>query len=111
MNIFLVWQCDGHEIFNLLLINTIVKEHPDEEIPILSSYKKGIEQGATFGPVADFYVLGKMAGEKAVAILKGQAKPKKLESELMSPPLWLGNKSAVKKMGIPMRPKIESAIL
>ena len=64
-------------------------------IPVLSSNKKGIEGGATFGPVADFYTLGQMSGNMAVKILKGEAAPTDLSSKLMDPPLFLVNKKAL----------------
>ncbi len=72
----------------------------DKKIPILSSNKVGIEEGATFGPVADFYTLGKMSGEKAVKILKHGRKPAQLISELQDPPLILINKTSADIIGI-----------
>ena len=53
----------------------------NKKIPILSSNKTGIEQGSTFGVVADFYVLGEMSGEMAVRILKENIRPEQLGSE------------------------------
>ncbi len=69
-------------------------------IPILSSNKRGIEQGASFGPVADFYTLGFMAGQKAARILRDGTLPSKLESELQNPPLFLVNRSTINSLGI-----------
>ncbi len=80
------------------------------KIPILSSNKKGIEKGATFGPVADFYILGEMAGKKAAKILKGEAEPRQLESELMSPPLYLVNKTSLLRLGIELSPEAREKI-
>ncbi|MEC4726074.1 ABC transporter substrate-binding protein [Shewanella sp. D64] len=70
------------------------------KLPILSSNKSGIEQGSTFGPVADFYTLGKMAGKKAAKILLEKISPTRLETELQNPPLFLANKDSLKQLGI-----------
>ncbi|MBM3300119.1 MAG: ABC transporter substrate-binding protein, partial [Deltaproteobacteria bacterium] len=72
----------------------------DKKIPILSSNKAGIEQGSTFGPVADFYVLGKMSGEMAVKILRENAKPSDLKSRIQEPPLILVNRKSAAILGI-----------
>ncbi len=72
----------------------------DKKIPILSSNKIGIEQGSTFGVVADFYVLGKMSGEMAVKILKENIRPERLESMIQQPPLTLINRKSLGLMGI-----------
>jgi len=69
-------------------------------IPILSANKKGIEQGATFGVVADFYQLGMMAGEMAAQILLDKALPESIESKLQEPPTYLFNKNSIKQLGI-----------
>jgi len=70
------------------------------KIPILSANKKGIEQGATFGVVADFYKLGNMAGEMAAHILLDKALPESIESKLQEPPTYLFNKKSMTKLGI-----------
>ncbi|WP_415885090.1 ABC transporter substrate-binding protein [Neptuniibacter sp. QD37_6] len=72
----------------------------DHSIPILSSNKKGINSGSTFGPVADFYTLGKISGEKAAEILLKGTKPTYLKSELQDPPLFLVNRSSLETLGI-----------
>lgn len=74
-------------------------------IPVLSSNKKGIEQGASFGPVADFYTLGYMAGQKAARILRDGTAPTKLESEIQNPPLFLVNRNTINHLGIPLSPE------
>ena len=66
----------------------------DSNIPILSSNKAGIEEGSTFGPAADFYVLGKMSGDMAVRILKEEVLPAQLQSKLQDPPLILINRKS-----------------
>ncbi|WP_033083290.1 ABC transporter substrate-binding protein [Colwellia psychrerythraea] len=70
------------------------------KIPILSANKRGIEQGATFGVVADFYQLGSMAGEMAAHILLNEALPESIESKLQQPPTYLFNKNSMNKLGI-----------
>ena len=70
------------------------------KIPILSANKKGIEQGATFGVVADFYQLGNMAGKMAADILLDKALPESIESRLQEPPTYLFNKNSVNKLGV-----------
>ena len=69
-------------------------------IPILSSNKSSIEQGSTFGPVADFYTLGNMSGEMAAQILSGDATTSALESKLQTPPTILINKTQAKRLNI-----------
>ncbi len=72
----------------------------DKKIPIISSNKVGIEAGSTFGPVADFYTLGKISGQMAATILTQQLNPASLSSELQDPPLILINRSSAKKLGV-----------
>ena len=72
----------------------------DKKIPILSSNKTGIEQGSTFGVVADFYVLGQMAGEMAAKILQKNIRPTQLESRTQEPPLTLINRKSARLLGI-----------
>ena len=71
-----------------------------KKIPILSSNKVGVEEGSTFGPVADFYTLGKMAGEMAVKILRDGISPARLQSKIMEPPLTLVNRDGIKRLGL-----------
>jgi len=68
--------------------------------PILSSNKQGIFDGSTLGPVADFYVLGKMSGEKAAMILKKKLSPSSLESSLQNPPNILVNRRSLEHQGL-----------
>jgi len=68
--------------------------------PILSSNKQGIFDGSTLGPVADFYILGKMSGEKAVMILKKKLAPSSLESSLQNPPNILVNRESLEHQGL-----------
>lgn len=70
------------------------------KIPILSANKKGIEQGATFGVVADFYRLGYMSGEMAANILINKVPPESIQSKLQEPPTYLFNKKSMKLLGI-----------
>ncbi len=72
----------------------------DKKVPILSSNKTGVEQGSTFGIVADFYVLGEMSGEMAVRILKDNTSPERLQSRIQEPPLTLINRKSIKLLGI-----------
>jgi len=72
----------------------------ENNLPILSSNKKGIEQGSTFGPAADFYTLGFMSGTKAVKILLKDKTPAQLESEFQNPPLVLLNKQSFQKLNL-----------
>ena len=70
------------------------------EMPILSSNKEGIRDGSSFGPVADFYTLGKLSGEMAVKILKGNKTPSQLVSKLQNPPQRLMNRDSLKKLNL-----------
>lgn len=72
----------------------LIKISLQKRIPILSSNKIGIEEGSTFGPVADFYVLGRMSGEMAVKILKENIDPARLQSKTLDPPLTLINRKS-----------------
>lgn len=80
--------------------SALIKVSLKKKIPILSSNKNGIAEGSTFGPVVDFYTLGKMSGQMAVKILKEDTKPYRLESKLQDPPIVLINKKSLKIMGI-----------
>jgi len=80
--------------------DVLIEISKEKKIPILSSNKKGIENGSTFGPVADFYTLGKMSGEKAARILLHQTEPSRMESEYQDPPLTLLNRTSITLLGI-----------
>ncbi len=79
-------------------------------VPILSSNKKGIEMGSTFGPVADFYTLGLMSGKKAVQILHDNKIPAQLESEYQNPPLSFINRNSIKKLNISLPNKFLNTV-
>lgn len=68
------------------------------QIPVLSSNKSGIQQGATFGPVADFYLLGKQSGLLAADILLNGKQPRHLESSLQKTPTFLINKESFSRL-------------
>lgn len=72
----------------------------DKKVPIMSSNKIGIEQGSTFGIVADFYVLGQMSGEMAARIMKENIRPERLQSRTQEPPLTLINVTSSELLGI-----------
>ena len=79
-------------------------------IPILSSNKAGIENGATFGPVADFYILGKLAGALAARILQDGKRPTELESGIQKPPLFLVNRNSLEQLEIQLPEHVERNI-
>lgn len=95
-------QSGGEEV----LINISLKH----QIPILSSNKNGIIKGSSFGPVADFYTLGKISGSKAVKILRDRMRPTELQSELQNPPLFLANGKSLKSLGIKLTPQARQRI-
>lgn len=78
----------------------LIKISLQMKIPILSSNKTGIEEGSTFGPVADFYVLGRTSGEMAVKILKENIDPARLQSKIQDLPLTLINRKSANILGI-----------
>ncbi len=80
--------------------NALIEIALRKKIPILSSNKSGIENGSTFGPVADFYTIGGMSGEMAVKILKEGIHPSRLQSRIQDPPLTLINKKSAESVGI-----------
>lgn len=69
-------------------------------IPILSSNKNGIESGSTFGPVADFYTLGKASGHMAAKILLQGKRPTELVSEVQNEPMFLVNSASLDALGV-----------
>jgi len=75
------------------------------KIPILSANKKGIEQGATFGVVADFYQLGYMSGDMAAQILIDKVLPESIQSKLQEPPTFLFNKESMEKLQLKVSEK------
>ena len=80
--------------------NVLIEVSDKKKIPILSSNKAGVEAGSTLGPVADFFILGKMSGEMAVQILRNKVDPARLESKLQDPPLVLVNRKSANSLGI-----------
>jgi putative tryptophan/tyrosine transport system substrate-binding protein len=78
----------------------LIKISLQKKIPILSSNKIGIENGSTFGPVANFYVLGKISGQMAVKILKENMSPARLQSKMQDTPLILINLKSAEALGI-----------
>jgi len=89
----------------------LIKISNSHKIPILSSNKNGIDSGSTFGAVSDFYTLGKMSGLKAAEILKNNTKPSRIETEVQNPPLFLGNRSAMKRLGIKLSDRAAAKIV
>ena len=74
--------------------NVLIDISMANNIPILSSNKSGIEQGSTFGPVVDFYTLGKMAGDKAAQILIEKIRQQSLkQSYRILPSTWLTDRA------------------
>ncbi|WP_027855998.1 ABC transporter substrate-binding protein [Marinobacterium jannaschii] len=80
------------------------------KIPILSSNKAGIINGSAFGPVADFYTLGKISGIKAARILKDKVAPASLQTEYQNPPLFLANRSSLQKLNIELSPQAKEMV-
>jgi len=78
----------------------LIKLSLSRNIPILSSNKAGIENGATFGPVADFYTIGKISGGIAANILKNKRRPTQLNSQVQDPPQFLVNPKSLKRLGL-----------
>ncbi len=78
----------------------LIKLANKNKIAVLSSNKKGIELGATLGPVADFKILGAMSGLMAGKILKQGTLPTHMATKTQAPPLILVNESAFKKLGL-----------
>jgi len=68
--------------------------------PILSSNKQGIKDGSSFGPVADFYTLGKISGGMAARIIQQNQHPSSISSQLQDPPLTLINQHSMKRLNI-----------
>jgi len=88
----------------------LIKLSLAHKIPILSSNKKGIEQGSTFGVVADFYQLGNIAGNMAANILLNKVLPEALQSKLQQPPTYLFNKHSMQQLGITVPAHVDFTI-
>jgi len=88
----------------------LIKLSLAHKIPILSSNKKGIEQGSTFGVVADFYQLGNMAGNMAANILLNKVLPEAIQSKLQQPPTYLFNKNSMQQLGITVPAQVDFTI-
>jgi len=71
-----------------------------KKIPILSSNKQGIIDGSAFGPVADFYTLGKMSGQMASRLLLEGNAPSSMSSLLQQPPVYLINKKSFERLNL-----------
>ena len=71
-----------------------------KKVPILSSNKQGIEEGASFGPVVDFYHLGFLSGQMAARIIQEGATPSAMVSKYQESPTILVNSKSVKHLGI-----------
>lgn len=80
--------------------HTLIELSLTHKIPILSANKKGIEQGATFGVVADFYQLGIMSGRMAASILLDKISPESIQSKLQKPPTYLFNQNSMDQLSI-----------
>jgi len=80
----------------------LIKLAKKNKIAILSSNKKGIELGATLGPVADFKILGAMSGLMAGRVLKQGTLPTHMASKTQEPPLILVNRTALKNLKLSM---------
>jgi len=90
--------------------NTLIELSLLHNIPILSANKKGIEQGSTFGVVADFYQLGNISGKMAALILLDNISPDSLQSKLQDPPTYLFNKSSMKQLNISLPEQLDFTV-
>jgi len=90
--------------------NTLIELSLLHNIPILSANKKGIEQGSTFGVVADFYQLGNISGKMAARILLDNISPDSLQSKLQDPPTYLFNKSSMKQLNISLPEQLDFTV-
>jgi len=88
----------------------LIKLSQEFNIPILSSNKKGIEQGASFGPVADFFVLGEMSGKMAAEILLNKQTTLSISSQLQYSPTILINKKSVESLNITIPPTLPGLV-
>lgn len=92
-----------------LACDTLIQTPGSEEIiiefaktytlPSFSCGKTGVEKGLLVGTVADFYEIGRLAGEKAALILNG-ATPSSLETSALSRPLIYINLDRAEELGL-----------
>jgi putative ABC transport system substrate-binding protein len=73
----------------------------ERKLPVFSCGISGIQKGGLLGVVADFYQIGKLAGEKAALILQG-ATPQSLETSTVARPFIYVNEAAARTLGIPI---------
>ena len=75
--------------------------------PVFTCNKRGVLQGALIGTVADLYLIGKMAGEKAALILNG-AKPTWLHTESQPNGNILINQKTADDLGLSIPPDLRA---
>ncbi len=81
----------------------------EKKIPVFSCNKEGIELGALAGNVADFKLLGKMSGIKAMIILSG-GDPSDIRSEKINGDYIFVNTESRKILGISLPTHVENII-
>ncbi len=69
------------------------------KLPDFACIESGVRKGSLIGTVADFYQLGKLAGEKAGLILQG-ATPQSLETNAVARPFMYVNEATAKNLGL-----------
>jgi putative ABC transport system substrate-binding protein len=73
----------------------------ERKVPAFSCSIEGIQKGNLLGVAADFYQIGKLAGEKAALILQG-ATPQSLETSTVARPFIYVNEAAARTLGFPI---------
>ncbi|MAZ40501.1 hypothetical protein CL654_00060 [bacterium] len=71
----------------------------EHNLPSFTCGETGVEKGLLVGTVADFFEIGRLAGEKAALILEG-ASPSSLETSVLSRPFVYVNLDRAEELGL-----------
>lgn len=81
-------------------MSTLIGVTNEAKIPVIGAAGTMVADGATASLTLDYYKLGYLAGEQAVRILKGEAKPENTPIGHLAEPGVLLNKAAVEELHI-----------
>jgi putative ABC transport system substrate-binding protein len=78
----------------------------ESKMPVISCNKDNVLKGALIGYVADYYTMGKYAGQKAALILQG-AEPSWLHTEYPGQGILMINLVTARILGITITPEMK----
>lgn len=86
-------------------IESVVSVANEKKIPVFTGELDSLKRGCFAAYGFDYYDIGYQAGEMAVAILKGEAKPAEIKPEYPKKLKLVINKQAAEKQGIKLKPE------